>query len=257
MQSIQRELSEQTDDAFEVQKADILHRLVASSEGDTKYKLSEREVLANIFTILFAGHETSANGMIATLGYLAIHQEEQEKARQDVLARLDSQGELDLSDPGQLPYLQACYQEAVRLFVGPMWLARTLPDDMTIKVERPSPGVVVLPKGSFVLMDMINTFRNPNVFEEPERYKPSRWLGVSELDIPMFGTGPRACIGRKFAHTEAICLLALFLRDWVLDIELAPGETRAQYEEKTMLTGPYAGTILGIGNIPLTIRKRT
>lgn len=72
----------------------------------------------------------------------------------------------------------------------------------------------------------------------------------------MFGTGPRACIGRKFAHTEALSLLAHFLRDWVLDVDLAPGETRSQYEERVMKTGAYAGTILPIDTIPLKIRKR-
>lgn len=73
----------------------------------------------------------------------------------------------------------------------------------------------------------------------------------------MFGTGPRACIGRKLAHSEAICLIALFLRDWILDIDLKPGETRSQYEERVMTTGAYAGTILGIGSIPLKIKKRS
>ena len=38
--------------------------------------------------------ETSANGMIATLGYLAIHQDEQEKARAEVMSQLDSNGQL-------------------------------------------------------------------------------------------------------------------------------------------------------------------
>ncbi len=72
----------------------------------------------------------------------------------------------------------------------------------------------------------------------------------------MFGTGPRACIGRKLAHTEAVLLLALFLRDWVLDIDLAPGETRSEYEKKVMKPGSFAGTILPIDSVSLKIRRR-
>lgn len=72
----------------------------------------------------------------------------------------------------------------------------------------------------------------------------------------MFGTGPRACVGRKLAHTEAILLLALFLRDWVLDIDLAPGETRSEYEKRVMKIGNYAGTISPIGPISLKLRRR-
>ena len=72
----------------------------------------------------------------------------------------------------------------------------------------------------------------------------------------MFGIGPRACIGRKVAHTEAVLLLAYFLRDWVLDVGLAPGETRSEYEKKVMKVGTFAGTVLPIDKVSLKIRRR-
>ncbi|KAG6869027.1 hypothetical protein C0993_005686 [Termitomyces sp. T159_Od127] len=254
---ISQEINENgLNDTFEVRNADLLHRLVASSEGDGKHKLSDKEVLANIFSLLFAGHETTANSINVTLGYLAIHQDDQEKAYAEVKDRLDTNNELKFVDTSELPYLLACFQESVRLFSSTMILARTFPEDFPVKVERPSPGVVVLPKGSRIIIDMVNTFRNPNVFENPEQYKPSRWLGVPETEVAMFGAGPRACIGRRLAFTEAIGILALFLRDWTLDIDLAPGETRSQYEERVMVIGPYAGTLAPIAPLRLKITKR-
>jgi len=72
----------------------------------------------------------------------------------------------------------------------------------------------------------------------------------------MFGAGPRACIGRKLAHTEAVLLLAHILRDWVLDVDLVPGETRSEYEKKVMKVGNFAGTILPIDTVSLKIRRR-
>ncbi|KAG6902663.1 hypothetical protein C0995_013355 [Termitomyces sp. Mi166 len=256
-QRISQEMNEQgLNDQFEVRNADLLHRLIASSEGDGKYKLSEKEVLANIFTILFAGHETTANGIIATLGYLAIHQDDQEKAYAEIQSRLGPDNQLDSLDTSQLPYLLACFQEAVRLFAATPILARTLSEDFPVKVERPSPSVIILPKGSRIVIDMVNTFRNPNIFENPEQYKPSRWVGVPEAEVNIFGAGPRACIGRKLAYAEAISVLGLFLRDWTLDIDLSPGETRSQYEERVMVTGPYAGTVHPIAQLPLKIAKR-
>ncbi len=41
--------------------------------------------------------ETTANGLITTLSYLAIHQDEQEKAYLDVKGRLGPNGELVMS----------------------------------------------------------------------------------------------------------------------------------------------------------------
>ncbi|KAG6864638.1 hypothetical protein C0991_008144 [Blastosporella zonata] len=194
--------------------------------------------------------------MIATLGYLAIHQDEQEKAYADVKSRLGPDGQLDLLDGGEFTYLQACFHEGVRLFTSTIFLARVLPEDVLVKVERPLPHSIVLPKGSRIVLDMVNTFRNPNVYENPEEYKPARWLNVAETEVAMFGTGPRACVGRKLASTEATCVLALLLRDWTLDIVLEPGETRLQYEERLMVTGSYAGTISPIAQIPLQITRR-
>ncbi|KAG6815374.1 hypothetical protein H0H87_002460 [Tephrocybe sp. NHM501043] len=164
--------------------------------------------------------------MIATLGYLAIHQDDQEKAYAEVKSRIGRNDQLDLLETSELPYLQAFFQEAARLFSTPLVLARTLTEDFPLKLERPSPCTVVLPKGSRILIDMVNTFRNPNIYTDPSQYEPSRWLGVPETEVAMFGTGPRACIGRKFASTEAINVLALFMKDSILDIHLAPGESR-------------------------------
>lgn len=45
----------------------------------------------------YSSLETTANGMIATLSYLAIHQDEQEKAYTDVKNRLGPNGELVVS----------------------------------------------------------------------------------------------------------------------------------------------------------------
>ncbi|KXN87270.1 Leukotriene-B4 omega-hydroxylase 3, partial [Leucoagaricus sp. SymC.cos] len=254
IRSISEDINKQKDnDENDSRNADVLRRLIASSESDGKYRLSEREV---VLLMKYLSIETTANGMIATLSYLAIHQDEQENAYMDVKGRLGPNGELDIPNSNALPYLRACFLEGVRLFTGPLVIPRTLAEDFPIKVERPSPHVVVLPKGSRVIVDLINTLRNPNDFENPEQYKPSRWLRASELDLPMFGTGPRACIGRKLALTEAVLLLALFLRDWVLDIDLAPGETRSEYEKRVMKVGSFAGTILPIDSVSLKIRRR-
>lgn len=53
----------------------------------------------------------------------------------------------------------------------------------------------------------------------------------------MFGVGPRACIGQKFAMVEVMYFLIMLLRDWKLDIVLKNGETRDVYEDRIMVGG--------------------
>ena len=69
--------------------------------------------------------------------------------------------------------------------------------------------------------------------------------------MSMYGVGPRACIGRKFAQTEALCFLSLLLREWKLDIVLGQGETRQMYESRVMGNGGIFGMAFGIGPVPM------
>ncbi|KAI6157962.1 hypothetical protein BKA82DRAFT_7848 [Pisolithus tinctorius] len=83
---------------------------------------------------------------------------------------------------------------------------------------------------------------NPIDFPAPDVYNPSRFLDEVDSDMPMtiFGTGPRACLGRKFAMTEMVCFIALFLRDWKVDVvpeDLVNVEREALKGSRTQATG--------------------
>lgn len=117
---------------------------------------------------------------------------------------------------------------------------------------------------------------NPRYFPDPTAYKPSRWyaqessnepdaftafsigrfhLISSALSIHTEATaGPRACIGRKFATTEAVCFLALFLRDWRVDIVLEHGETREQWRERVLKAEMIM--TLSVGDVPIKLTRR-
>lgn len=97
---------------------------------------------------------------------------------------------------------------------------------------------------------------NPLDFPEPHVFKPSRWYGVSESETLMFGAGPRNCVGRKFALTKSLNLLAHILHDWKLDIELKPGETREGYEKRVMGTAGFDGTAFSVGRFGLKFIRR-
>lgn len=236
----------------------IIRRLIEASREDAgKYTLTEDEVLADMFTMMFAGHETTASVLSATLGYLSIYQEEQDKAYREVMDHISRTGSVgDRGDSELFPHLSACFTEAGRLFPAALILARTFPEDTPVKVKRPVEETVILPKGSRIIFDLVGIFRNPNVYKDPSRFIPSRWYGVPEADIPMFGTGPRACVGRKFAYTEVMLFLAYLLKDWKLDPVLHEGETRLEYESRIMGMAGREGTAFSVGPVPLKLIRR-
>ena len=95
------------------------------------------------------------------------------------------------------------------------------------------------------------------MFSDPTEFKPSRWHGhMADNDVTMFGIGPRTCIGRKFSQVEAVTFLALFLRDWKVDIVLQPNETRDQYWERVMENAGMIGLAFGVSSYSLKLSKR-
>jgi cytochrome P450 len=126
---------------------------------------------------------------------------------------------------------------------------------------------------------------HPRYFSDPDEFKPARWyadrtnnedpadseehtaFSVGMYDCcwshPHYSTlfeGPRACQGKKFATTEAVCLLALLLRDWhvepLLSVNVSTGEKETVEEWRARVMQPMMGITMGIKDVPLTFTRR-
>ncbi|CAL1711144.1 unnamed protein product [Somion occarium] len=240
------------------QRGDLFSRLVAALDENAKIGLKEQEVIGNTFTFMFVGHETSARVLTEALGFLAIHQDEQDKAVNEISSALPAGQDPTFNDLSKLVHLLACFHEALRIYPPSLMMGRDTTSEIPIKVTHPSPQTILLPKGSRVVMDMIALHHDPRVFPDPEKFKPSRWYGKNGVgdEVSMFGLGPRVCIGRKFVESEALTFLSMFLRDWKVDIILSPGETRAQYEDRVMGRARLIGHAFGVEPFPLKVSRR-
>jgi cytochrome P450 len=69
-----------------------------------------------------------------------------------------------------------------------------------------------------------------------------------------FFPGPRACIGRKFATTEAVCFLTLLLRDFIIIPVMRSGETKEAWQNR-VLDARFALT-LGVADVPVKFVRR-
>ncbi|KAJ7451770.1 cytochrome P450 [Mycena galericulata] len=146
--------------------------------------------------------------------------------------------------------------EAHRLVPATINLPRDVPDDIIIHSSRPIEKDVVVRKGSRIVVDIMAVCHNPHDFPDPEEYKPVRWRGVPEHDIIMFGAGPRGCVGRRFAQTEAVCFLANFLKDWEVETVVLDGETKESCLKRIMSGASMYGTAFGLGEVPVKLKPR-
>ncbi|KAL0569773.1 hypothetical protein V5O48_012184 [Marasmius crinis-equi] len=262
-------------------KRDAFSMLVqANEDAEGKYRLNDEELIGNVFVMLFAGHETSAHTLAATLGFLAVNEDAQQEVLQEIIdvigydrdpvrSSLISVKELpedplacqEFDDYNNLNKVLSAFYEALRLFPSGHIMIREATEDTAIDIPNPrgEDGNRTHPvqKGSWVIIDMVGVQYNPRYFEDPMEYKPSRWHGIkNDSDqFSAFSLGPRGCIGRKFATTEAVCFLAMLLRDYKVEPLLQHGETKERWK-KRILDGKIVLT-LGVLDVPVTFTKRT
>lgn len=104
-----------------------------------------------------------------------------------------------------IPYLEAVVKETLRKYPPVARLFREAGKDTQI-------GDIHLPKGSEIQISVSAVHHDPANYEEPERFDPERFMPENKHKLlPYtylpFGSGPRNCVGMRFAYQEVkLCL---------------------------------------------------
>ncbi|KAG8928188.1 hypothetical protein FRC02_007264 [Tulasnella sp. 418] len=220
---------------------DLLSVLIKSNMA-TDVKASSRmddvEVLAQISTMLIAGHETTSTSVVWLLHELALEKNHhiQEKLREELLT-IESENP-SAEELNSLPYLEAVVRENLRLNAVVSGTLREAGKDDTIPLSTPyvdKQGVtrheVKIDKGTTVYFSIISMHRDKSVWgEDAMEFKPERWLKGEETqqrstDVPgvfaglmTFIGGPRACIGYRFALLEMKALIFVLVRSFKYEL---------------------------------------
>ncbi|KDQ08641.1 hypothetical protein BOTBODRAFT_179710 [Botryobasidium botryosum FD-172 SS1] len=238
----------------------IFNNIVKANVDGGKFAFDEEEVIGNTFIMLFAGHETTARTLNGLLPLLALYQDEQEKVYQEIKQVLPDGRDPTFEDFESFAQIRKCIQEAMRIYPPLGDLTREAMHDVQLDVTNKVTGKkdhsVVIKKGTQIIVNIVGIHYNPRHFPDPETFKPSRWDdgSVDPDAFGGFGQGPRACIGRKFSLAEATCFVAMLLRDWRVEVDLAEGETPQQWQRRVM-TGGAAG-LRGLGPISVRFARR-
>ncbi|KAF8486759.1 cytochrome P450 [Russula emetica] len=115
----------------------VLLRANASENPDEK--MTDIEVVSQITTLLFAGHETTATSLTWFFWEVAKHPESQERIREEIADFRRRRGEKPFSavDLDNMTYTQAALKESMRLHPIVWLLRRVAGDDDVIPLEFP------------------------------------------------------------------------------------------------------------------------
>jgi cytochrome P450/nitrite reductase/ring-hydroxylating ferredoxin subunit len=193
--------------------------LVAQATGQAP--LDDDELFANIFTILLAGEDTTANTVAWMMHFMCSHPEVQRRMQEEVGAVLGQADVLqDVGDAARLVYVEAVAHESLRLKpVAPLFFLEPN-DDVEIDGVRVPRGTLI------VLLTRPNGLQERN-FPEAREFRPERWLqgtgtaAQHRSGFVPFGSGPRLCPGRNLALLEAKAAIAMVCQNF--DIRHAPG----------------------------------
>ncbi|CAG8900248.1 unnamed protein product [Penicillium egyptiacum] len=160
--------------------------------------------------VLIAGRDTTACLMSWALFLLVRHPEALGKLRSEIQLVTGGSRELSRAKISKMTYLRCVINETQRLYPQ-------LPVNVRVASKTtflPSGGgpdgksPVLIPKDTGVGYSVYHMHRLKSVYgEDANSFRPERWLG-SELDgigwgfMPFHG-GPRICLGKEFALTEA------------------------------------------------------
>lgn len=193
--------------------ADLMSRLLAARDEQGE-GLSAAELADQVAVIMLAGGETTSSAVAWSWHLLAGHP--------DVLAAVRAETDAvlgrDIAGWEHLPRLDLTarvVREALRLYPPGWILGRICTVPVTLAGRT-------LPVGSIVVFSPYILHRRPDVYPDPGRFDPARWLAPApELRASYlpFGAGATRCIGEEFGLAEATLIVASIAARWTLTPE--------------------------------------
>ncbi|XP_048249054.1 cytochrome P450 3A29-like [Haliotis rufescens] len=170
--------------------------------------LTTDEIIGQAFVFFLDGYETTS-GTLQYIGYvLATQTGVQDKLAEEISSVLGDD-EPDYDNISGLVYMDRVVTETLRLYPGVPGTNRYVSKTTKIKGWT-------FPEGAYVSIPIMYLHRDPEVFPEPNRFKPERWEKRSEIN-PMFylpfGHGPRQCVGMRLALVEVKVALVHLIRN--------------------------------------------
>ncbi|KYB28488.1 cytochrome P450 4C1 [Tribolium castaneum] len=156
--------------------------------NQTDENWTDDELLAETRTLIIAGTDAIATATSFCLVMLAMHPEIQDR----------------LYNETGTAYLECVIKETLRLFPTYSFIGRELDEDVVL-------GRYTLPKGSSVVVPLLDVQRSQKYWPQALEFKPDRFLPPKRGYFP-FSVGPRNCLGREFALKAMKILLSNLLR---------------------------------------------
>ncbi|CAL1591059.1 unnamed protein product [Knipowitschia caucasica] len=189
---------------------DLLDALLRGQSDAKSEVISDDHVLMTAAEAFGAGVETTSTAILWIIAYLLHHPEIQTRAQKELEEQL-GQRPVRMSDRTRLPFVEAVIQEGLRIRpVSPILLPHSA-------MQPTSLGGHPVKTGTRVLVNMWAIHHNPQIWKQPDLFRPERFLDehgerFSPPGFMPFGAGPRVCVGESLARLELFLFVSSLLQ---------------------------------------------
>ncbi|KAJ4869528.1 hypothetical protein Rs2_09428 [Raphanus sativus] len=200
---------------------DFLQQLMKlkDQEANSEVPVTVNHVKAVLADLVIGGTDTSTNTIEFAMAELIKNPAAMKRAQQELDEVVGRDNIVEESHITKLPYIVAIMKETLRLY----------PTVPLLVPHRPAETAVVsgytVPKDTKIFINVWSIQRDPNVWENPNEFRPERFLDKKSCDfhgtdysfLP-FGSGRRICAGVALAERMVQYTLATLLHsfDWKL-----------------------------------------
>ncbi|MFN2537585.1 MAG: cytochrome P450 [Mycobacteriales bacterium] len=196
---------------------DLLDVLMSVKHEDGTPRFTADEITGMFISMMFAGHHTTSGTAAWTLIELLRNPSIMAKVVAEIDGLFADGGSVSFQALREIPVLDACIKEALRLHPPLILLLRVAKEDLSV-------GGYAIRKGDLVAATPAVSNRLSDVFPDAEVYDPVRYLEPRFEDtknpwtwIP-FGGGKHRCVGAAFAQMQLKAIFLVLLRRFTFDL---------------------------------------
>lgn len=208
--------------------------------------LNEKCIRDVIMNFMIAGRDTTSFLLTNALSLLSENPSLDLRVSQECRQRLKQGSEhFALHGLKDFPLGDAIFNESLRMFPSVSFDLRYCRQDDVL------PSGIPIRAGCAAVMANIALARNPKYFEDPDTFRPDRWLcevdgkltckRIDEFKLPFFWAGAHSCLGKEMARVEAKVFIGVICDAIKLKmvkprkLEFSPGPVKF-YKEGIVMT---------------------
>ncbi|XP_008236853.1 PREDICTED: cytochrome P450 84A1-like [Prunus mume] len=217
-----------------------------SDDPNSTFRLTRDNIKAIIMDVMFGGTETVASVIEWTMAELMKSPEDLQKVQQELINVVGLNRRVQETDLENLTYLKCAVKESLRLHPPiPLLLHET--------AEETSVAGYSFPIGSRVYINAWAIARDPTAWDEPEAFKPSRFLNDgspdfkgSDFEFLPFGSGRRSCPGMQLGLYGLEMAVAHLLHCFAWELPDGMNPNELDMNDVFGLTAPKAVQLVAV-----------